>query len=93
MDEREAKAIDFGKILCEIKGTVRQVAKIKSVPKSTVHYYITKILRDADHNLYLKCREILEYNKSVRHIRGGQSTKKKIKKEVKSYAKIKTSCN
>lgn len=57
--------------------TVREVAKELGVSKSTVHKDLSERLEPLNHGLYLKVRELLEYNKAVRHIRGGESTRKK----------------
>lgn len=55
--------------------TVREVAKIIGISKSTVHYDLTKRLNLIDNSLYLKVRRVLDYNKKIRHIRGGEATR------------------
>lgn len=55
--------------------TVRQAGEAFGVSKSTVHSDMTKRLKDIDIALYEEVRDILEYNFSVRHLRGGESTK------------------
>jgi len=56
--------------------TVREVAKIFNVGKSTVHKDITERLKSIDMNLYNKVQRVLQYNKGIRHIRGGEATRK-----------------
>ncbi len=60
--------------------TVRQAAKEFSVSKSTVHKDLRQRLPDINEPLYLKVAEILQFNLSERHIRGGIATKEKYKK-------------
>lgn len=60
--------------------TVRDLAKIFKVSKSTVHKDLHERLLDIDKKLYVKIDEILKYHTDIRHIRGGESTKKKYGK-------------
>ena len=75
------------KIILKEKITVREVAKIVGCSKSTVHKDLTERLPYIDFALYEEVKDLLDYNKTVRHIRGGLSTKlkyielKKIKPE------------
>ncbi|HEY8365395.1 MAG TPA: sporulation transcriptional regulator SpoIIID [Haloplasmataceae bacterium] len=64
------------------KGTVRSIAKNFGVSKSTIHKDLTERLLELDKNTYIEVRELLDYNKSVRHIRGGKSTKMKYLKQI-----------
>ncbi len=61
----------------ETKATVRQTAKIYGVSKSTIHKDVTERLSRIDANLAERVKKVLEYNKSERHIRGGEATKRK----------------
>lgn len=63
-------------IFLEDKSTVRDVAKKVNISKSTVHKDLTKKLPLIDKEKYMKVSELLEYNKNVRHLRGGEATKK-----------------
>lgn len=58
------------------KTTVREVAKKVGISKSTVHKDFTKKLPLIDKEKYFEVSKLLEYNKSVRHLRGGEATKK-----------------
>lgn len=65
--------------------TVREVAKVFKVGKSTVHNDLTAKLEKINYDLYLQVQKVIEYNKKVRHIRGGEATRKKyIKKKYDS---------
>ncbi len=57
--------------------TIRQVAKEFKVSKSTVHKDISYKLKDLNIDLYNQVKKVLDYNTKVRHIRGGESTRRK----------------
>ncbi len=60
--------------------TIRDIAKIYKVSKSTVHKDLNERLPDIDKELHKKVDEILKYHIDIRHIRGGESTKQKYLK-------------
>ena len=68
---------EIAKIILNQKLTVREVAKIIGCSKSTVHNDLTERLQYIDYSLYEEVKDLLDYNKTVRHIRGGLSTKLK----------------
>jgi putative DeoR family transcriptional regulator, stage III sporulation protein D len=55
--------------------TIRNIAEIYQVSKSTVHKDLSERLYDINQEKYEEVKKLLDYNKSVRHIRGGNSTK------------------
>lgn len=57
--------------------TVREAARVFSVSKSTVHKDITVRLRYINAALYQEVRTLLMKNKSERHLRGGEATRRK----------------
>ena len=57
--------------------TIREVAKKFNVSKSTVHKDLTDRLKEIDNEVYIKVSNILKYHLDIRHIRGGESTKRK----------------
>lgn len=61
--------------------TIREIAKKFNVSKSTVHKDLNERLHKIDLNLYKKVKVILDYHTNIRHIRGGESTRKKYLKE------------
>ncbi|MEG1394196.1 MAG: sporulation transcriptional regulator SpoIIID [Clostridia bacterium] len=73
LDER---AKELAKFVIENRATVRETARVFGISKSTVHNDLHEKLKAIDIDLYAQAREILDYNLSVRHIRGGESTKK-----------------
>ncbi len=69
------RVISVSDYIIENRATVRQTAKVFGVSKSTVHNDIIKRLVKIDKERYAKVKKILDYNFSIRHLRGGESTK------------------
>lgn len=67
-------------LLLEDNLTIRKVAEIIGISKSTVHKDLTERLPYIDYSMYEDVKKLLDYNKQIRHIRGGLSTKKKYSK-------------
>lgn len=68
---------EVGNYIYETKATVRQAAKIYGVSKSTIHKDVTERLLKTDPQLARRVKQVLEFNKSERHIRGGEATRRK----------------
>ena len=64
----------------ETGATVRQAATSFGISKSTVHKDLTDRLKWTNKALYDEVSKILFKNKSERHIRGGEATRKKYLK-------------
>lgn len=60
--------------------TIREIARIFHVSKSTVHKDLHERLKKIDKTLFEKVDKILKFHTDVRHIRGGESTRLKYKK-------------
>lgn len=60
--------------------TVRACAKELGASKSTVHKDVTERLPALDPDLYEKVKRVLEKNLNERHLRGGESTRRKYKR-------------
>lgn len=65
--------------ILENKLTIREASKLLDIPKSTLHYKVTKNLKQENQILYYKLHEYLANNFEMKHIRGGEATKKKWK--------------
>lgn len=63
--------------IIDTASTVRKTAEKFGVSKSTVHKDVAFKLYYVDKNLYIKVRKVLNYNLSLRHLRGGIATKNK----------------
>lgn len=75
--EFKDEVLETGKLFATGRYTVRSLAKALDVPKSTVHMRLVKYLPEIDESLARSCRSILDHNRSVRHLRGGEATRKR----------------
>ncbi len=66
--------------MLESKSTVRDIASVYNVSKSTVHKDLQDRLCFINGELHESVDKILKEHIEVRHIRGGESTKKKYLK-------------
>ncbi|MEI3530627.1 MAG: sporulation transcriptional regulator SpoIIID [Bacilli bacterium] len=74
------RVIDEADYIIKTENTIRQIAQIFKVSKSTVHKDLHERLLNIDKDRYDKVVKILEYHTNIRHLRGGESTKKKYAK-------------
>ena len=73
----EERAIEVANFIINSNATVRETAKKFGISKSTVHKDVTERLVKINPTLAGAARQVLETNKSERHIRGGMATKEK----------------
>ncbi|MCI9448684.1 MAG: sporulation transcriptional regulator SpoIIID [Clostridiales bacterium] len=78
-NEIEDRCERLAKYLLVNQATVRDAAKYFGISKSTVHKDVTSRLKEINNTLYEETRELLDKNKSERHLRGGEATKLKYK--------------
>lgn len=71
------RVLDIAAYITDTRSTVRAAAAMYGVSKSTVHTDMSVRLPKLDEELHRQVQEILDYNFSVRHIRGGESTHNK----------------
>ena len=76
-DHIKNRAIKIGEHIVETKDTIRTTGKKFGVARSTVYRDITERLPKINKELAIKVSEVLEFNKTVRHIRGGEATRNK----------------
>ena len=76
----EERAVLLAQYIIENNATVRQTAKKYNISKSTVHKDVSERLRTINEGLYESVKQVLEQNKSERHIRGGMATKTKYER-------------
>ena len=77
----EERVRDLAVYLLENKTTVRAAAQRFGVSKSTVHKDLTERLPRLSPGLFAQVRQLLDWNKAQRHIRGGLATRRKYKGE------------
>ena len=75
----EQRVCDLADYIIRHHATVRAAAKQFSISKSTVHKDMRERLRSINADLYAEVMQILNYNKSVRHLRGGEATRRKYR--------------
>ena len=87
-DYIKERTIKIGRSIVETRQTVRTIAKEFGVSKSTVHKDLTERLPEINPELASQVKSILEYHKSIRHLRGGEATKIKYKKSKQKPAPV-----
>ena len=76
-DYIEERAVEIAGYIIETNATVRQAAKKFGISKSTVHKDCSDRLTEINPGLAAEVRQVLDKNKSERHIRGGLATREK----------------
>jgi putative DeoR family transcriptional regulator (stage III sporulation protein D) len=75
----ERRACELAAYIIESRATVRAAAKKFNISKSTVHKDLTDRLEGINKALCAQVKEVLDFNKAERHIRGGMATRLKYK--------------
>ena len=88
-DYIKERTIKIGRHIVETKKTVRVIAKEFGVSKSTVHKDLTERLPIINAELANEVKNVLDYHKSIRHLRGGEATRMKYRQtEEEEEAKV-----
>ena len=77
MKKLSGRPVALAEYMLSNRSTVRACAACFGLSKSTVHKDVTERLSHIDADLCEKVRNLMEYNKSERHIRGGEATRRK----------------
>lgn len=72
-----SRVLEEAHYMIENKSTVRDIANIYQVSKSTVHKDLQERLREINKTLHKKVDIIFREHIETRHIKGGESTKQK----------------
>lgn len=72
------RVLEVSNHILNTRDTVRDTAKSFGVSKSTVHKDVTERLPKINPQLATQVKNILEFNKAERHLRGGEATRKKF---------------
>ncbi len=72
------RVVKEGKYIIDTGKTVREMAAIFGISKSTIHKDLRDRLFEIDLNMYNEVSNILQYHTDIRHIRGGESTRRKF---------------
>lgn len=83
----DSRCEQLAQYIIDTQSTVRDAAARFGISKSTVHKDVTERLELTNRALFELVREVLDKNKSERHLRGGEATKHKymlkhLKKEA-----------
>mgnify|MGYP002732829906 CR=1 FL=1 len=74
------RCIKIAEFIAETGATVRAAAGRFGVSKSSVHKDMGERLPLLNAALYSDVARVLRYNKSVRHLRGGEATRRKYER-------------
>ncbi|MDD2568826.1 MAG: sporulation transcriptional regulator SpoIIID [Clostridia bacterium] len=80
-DYIQKRVLEISNYILESQATVRQTASVFGVSKSTVHKDVTERLPLINEMIAVRVRDILENNKAERHLRGGEATRQKYRRE------------
>lgn len=75
----EERVKDIADYIIANKSTIREVARIFGVSKSTVHKDMILRLKHVKPELLKEVEKVFDLNIAVRHIRGGEGTRNKYK--------------
>ncbi|HHX93760.1 MAG TPA: sporulation transcriptional regulator SpoIIID [Tenericutes bacterium] len=81
------RVLEVAYYVLDTKKTVREVAPLFKVSKSTIHKDLTYRLPKINEKLYQHVKKILNHHKEIRHIRGGEATKRKYLARKNNYTK------
>ena len=79
------RVVEEGKYMLETGKTVREMVKVFGISKSTIHKDLRERLLEVDSELYSKVSNVLQYHMDIRHIRGGEATRKKFLEKNVNY--------
>lgn len=74
------RVINEAHYIIETGETIREIARKYGLSKSTIHKDLNDRLFNIDKDLHNEVEKILKYHINIRHIRGGESTRKKYLK-------------
>lgn len=92
MEEITKRVLEEAQYIIDTNKTIRETARIFKVSKSTVHKDIKERLTHINKELSNEIEKILKYHIDIRHIRGGESTRKKYQNNQK-YKKQSPICD
>lgn len=76
-DYLEERTLQIAAYIVEKNATVRTTAQAFGLSKSTIHKDMEIRLGQFDRCVYKQVRAVLAHNKAVRHLRGGEATRRK----------------
>ncbi|MDI3298844.1 MAG: sporulation transcriptional regulator SpoIIID [Bacillota bacterium] len=80
------RVLEVSLYIAETKATVRDAARVFGVSKSTIHKDVTERLPRINEKLSEQVKQVLEFNKAERHLRGGEATRRKYAERHRNAA-------
>ena len=78
MDETlKLRCLESARYMLQHRATVRQTASALGLSKSSVHKDLCLRLPQVDAKLARQAAALMAYNKAVRHLRGGEATRRR----------------
>ena len=77
----EKTLMDMARFITHTGSTVRTCAKQYHMSKSAVHKALGTPLKQIHPALYREVRKVMEYHSATRHLRGGEATRQKYRRE------------
>ena len=71
------RVLEEANYMLNTNDTIRNISNVFKVSKSTVHKDLHERLKDINIEIYNKVRKILLQHIGIRHLRGGEATKRK----------------
>ena len=84
----DKRVINVAKYIIDTNNTVRGAARVFGVGKTTIHKDLSERLPEMAktnpiaNNMLNQIGKIMDYNFSIKHMRGGEATKNKYKSKV-----------
>ena len=73
------RCLDVARYMLDTRSTIRQAAAAYGLSKSSVHKDMCVRLPRISAQLARQVAALLEYNKAVRHLRGGEATRRRYR--------------
>lgn len=80
-EEAARRCLEMARYMIKSGDTVRGTAQRFGVSKSLAHRELTGRLKGLSPLLYEQARALMEYHKAVRHLRGGEATRRRFLSE------------
>ena len=80
MNKINTRVLEEADYIIKTKKTIRELSKIFKISKSTIHKDLKERLKKLNKEKSKEVEKILKHHIDIRHIRGGEATRKKYKK-------------
>jgi putative DeoR family transcriptional regulator (stage III sporulation protein D) len=80
LNKINTRVLEEADYIIKTKKTIRELAKKFKISKSTIHKDLKERLKKLNKEKSKKVERILKQHIEIRHIRGGEATRKKYKK-------------